>query len=181
MLARTCNLRQAPMGRKDKHRDLSPLRIAVQLRYDTKGRPETVLDFEELEESLTRLESIDAVRVVAEFGKIAEVHVLAAALKPAKQVVRDVQSLAMARYGANIDRRVISVVQLARLQPRRPRGLSSSLWTVPREGPQRRYRRGRPLSPACGGCDPGPTYPLRFRRVQSAPTEPYRHLSRTQK
>ena len=75
------------MGRKDKHRDLSPLRIAVRLRYDTKGRPETGLDFEELEESLTRLESIDAVRVVAEFGKIAEVHVLAAALKPAKQVV----------------------------------------------------------------------------------------------
>ena len=72
-----------------------------------------MLDFEELEESLTRLESIDAVRIIAEFGKVAEVHILAAAMKPAKQVVRDVQSLAMARYGANIDRRVISVVQLA--------------------------------------------------------------------
>jgi hypothetical protein len=78
-----------------------------------RGRPETVLDFEELEESLTRLESVDAVRVVSDSGKVAEVHVLAAARKPAKQVVRDVQSLAMARYGANIDRRVISVVQLA--------------------------------------------------------------------
>ncbi len=72
-----------------------------------------MLDFEELEESLTRLESVDAVRVVSDMGKVAEVHVLAAAQKPAKQVVRDVQSLAMARYGANIDRRVISVVQLA--------------------------------------------------------------------
>ena len=72
-----------------------------------------MLDFEELEESLTRLESVDAVRVVSGSGKIAEVHVLAGAKKPAKQVVRDVQSLAMARYGANIDRRVISVVQLA--------------------------------------------------------------------
>lgn len=72
-----------------------------------------MFDFEELEESLTRLDSIDAVRVVAESGKVAEVHVLAGAHKPAKQVVRDVQSLAMARYGANIDRRVISVVQLA--------------------------------------------------------------------
>ena len=72
-----------------------------------------MLDFEELEESLTRLESVDAVRVVSDSGKIAEVHVLAGAKKPAKQVVRDVQSLAMARYGANIDRRVISVVQLA--------------------------------------------------------------------
>lgn len=72
-----------------------------------------MLDLEELEESLTRLESVDAVRVVADSGKVVEVHVLAAAQKPAKQVVRDVQSLAMARYGANIDRRVISVVQLA--------------------------------------------------------------------
>ena len=72
-----------------------------------------MLDFEELEESLTRLESVDAVRVVSDAGKVAEVHVLAAAMKPAKQIVRDVQSLAMARYGTNIDRRVISVVQLA--------------------------------------------------------------------
>lgn len=72
-----------------------------------------MLDFEELEESLTRLESVDAVRVVSDAGRVAEVHVLAAAMKPAKQIVRDVQSLAMARYGTNIDRRVISVVQLA--------------------------------------------------------------------
>lgn len=72
-----------------------------------------MLDFEELEESLTRLESIDAVRVVSDYGKVVEVHVLAAGQKPAKQVVRDVQSLAMARYGENIDRRVISVVQLS--------------------------------------------------------------------
>ena len=69
-------------------------------------------DFHELEESLTRLAAIDAVRIVAEGDKVTEVHVLAAADKPAKQVVRDVQSLAMARFGTTIDRRVISVVQL---------------------------------------------------------------------
>lgn len=72
-----------------------------------------MLDLEAFEESLTRLESVDAVRVVADSGKVAEVHVLGAGRKPAKQIVRDVQSLAMARYGTNIDRRVISVVQLA--------------------------------------------------------------------
>ncbi len=38
---------------------------------------------------------------------------VAAPSKPAKQVVRDIQSLAMARFGVSIDRRVISVVQLA--------------------------------------------------------------------
>lgn len=66
----------------------------------------------EIEESLTRLESVDAVRVVRDGGKIAEVHVLAAPDRTAKQVVRDVQSLAMAKFGESIDRRAISVVQI---------------------------------------------------------------------
>ena len=83
----------------------------VRLRFAvTRGH---FLNFEELEESLTRLDSVDAVRIVHEGDKVAEVHVLAAPSKPAKQVVRDVQSLAMARYGTTIDRRVISVVQIA--------------------------------------------------------------------
>jgi hypothetical protein len=72
-----------------------------------------MLNYHELEETLSRLDSVDAVRVVTDGDRVAEVHILAAASKPPKQVVRDVQSLAMARYGTNIDRRVISVVQLA--------------------------------------------------------------------
>jgi hypothetical protein len=71
------------------------------------------VNFRELEEGLTRLESIDAARVVNEGDRITEVHVIAAAEKPAKQVVRDVQSLSMARFGLSIDRRVISVVQIS--------------------------------------------------------------------
>ena len=71
------------------------------------------VSFKELEEGLTRLESIDAARIVHQGDRITEVHVIAAAEKPAKQVVRDVQSLAMARFGLNIDRRVISVVQIS--------------------------------------------------------------------
>jgi len=73
-------------------------------------------NYQELEETLSRLDSVDAVRVVTEGDRVAEVHILAATSKPPKQVVRDVQSLAMARYGTNIDRRVISVVQLAATQ-----------------------------------------------------------------
>lgn len=72
-----------------------------------------MLDFRELEETISRLESVDAVRIVGKGDTVSEVHILAAPSKPPKQVVRDVQSLAMARYGANIDRRVISVVQIA--------------------------------------------------------------------
>lgn len=73
----------------------------------------TQLNYQELEEALSRLDSVDAVRVVNDGSKVAEVHVLAANSKTPKQVVRDVQSLAMAAYGATIDRRVISVVQIA--------------------------------------------------------------------
>ncbi len=66
----------------------------------------------ELEETLCRLPTVDAVRVVGDDGKIEEVHVLASPGKSPKQVVRDVQSLAMASFGITIDRRVISVVQI---------------------------------------------------------------------
>lgn len=71
------------------------------------------LKHRDLEESISRLETVDAVRVVSDGDVITEVHIVAAPSKPAKQVVRDVQSLAMARFGVNIDRRVISVVQIA--------------------------------------------------------------------
>jgi hypothetical protein len=41
-----------------------------------------------------------------------EVHVLAGGIKPAKQVVRDVQSVAMAQFDLDIDHRIVSVVQI---------------------------------------------------------------------
>ena len=46
-------------------------------------------------------------------GHVDEIHVLARRNKAPKQVVRDVQSLAQALFGVTIDRRVVSVVQLA--------------------------------------------------------------------
>jgi hypothetical protein len=71
-----------------------------------------VFDNEEFEETIVQLDSVEAARVVRQGGKIVELHVLAAPSKSPKQVSRDIQSLAMARFGVNIDRRVISVVQL---------------------------------------------------------------------
>ncbi|HSN07032.1 MAG TPA: hypothetical protein VLV82_06755 [Candidatus Angelobacter sp.] len=41
-----------------------------------------------------------------------EVHVVAGGLKPAKQVLRDVQSIAMAQFDLDIDHRIVSVVQI---------------------------------------------------------------------
>jgi hypothetical protein len=67
----------------------------------------------ELEASLLRLPGVRAVRVVTgPDARPTEVHVLADREKPAKQVVRDVQSLAMAEYDIDIDHRIVSVVQL---------------------------------------------------------------------
>ncbi len=66
----------------------------------------------ELETTLSRLPDVDAVRIVGDDGHIVEVHVLATPGKAPKQIVRDVQSLAMAAHGVNVDRRVVSVVQM---------------------------------------------------------------------
>jgi hypothetical protein len=41
-----------------------------------------------------------------------EVHVVSGGAKPAKQVVRDVQSIAMAQFDLDIDHRIVSVVQI---------------------------------------------------------------------
>lgn len=74
---------------------------------------ETRMDAVALQEKISRIDGVEAVRVVAGNGQIDEIHVLARRHKHPKQVVRDVQSLAQALFGLNIDRRVVSVVQLA--------------------------------------------------------------------
>lgn len=67
----------------------------------------------ELERELCRLPEVSAARVVTDdIGRATEVHILANGAKHAKQVVRDVQSVAMASFGIELDRRIVSVVQL---------------------------------------------------------------------
>jgi hypothetical protein len=67
----------------------------------------------ELEDSLRQIAGITAASVVTGPDAVpTEVHVLAAPGKPAKQVVRDVQSMALARYDIDIDHRIVSVVQI---------------------------------------------------------------------
>ncbi len=71
------------------------------------------MDVVALQEKIGRIEGVEAARVVSENGHIEEVHVLARRTKAAKQLVRDIQSLGQALFGLDIDRRVVSVVQLA--------------------------------------------------------------------
>ena len=71
------------------------------------------MDYAAFQEKIGRLEGVEAARVVAENGHVDEIHVLARRNKAAKQLVRDVQSLSQALFGVSIDRRIVSVVQLA--------------------------------------------------------------------
>lgn len=71
------------------------------------------MDYRSLQDKITRLDGVEAARVVASNGHIDEIHVLARSNKVPKHLVRDVQSLSQALFGLNLDRRIISVVQLA--------------------------------------------------------------------
>lgn len=75
--------------------------------------PSSGMDLTGLQAKLGRLDGVEAVRVVGNDSRLDEIHVLARRTKPAKQVVRDVQSLAAAVFDIEIDRRIVSVVQLS--------------------------------------------------------------------
>jgi hypothetical protein len=80
---------------------------------DSDLTPDLTPELAELERELCRLPEVNAARIVTDHvGRPTEVHILASPAKHAKQVVRDVQSVAMASFGLDLDRRIISVVQL---------------------------------------------------------------------
>ena len=67
----------------------------------------------DLEEGIRAIPGVRAASVVTgPDASPTEVHVLAAPGKPAKQIVRDIQSLALARFDIELDHRIVSVVQL---------------------------------------------------------------------
>jgi hypothetical protein len=71
------------------------------------------LDLTEVEREICRLPDVSIVRLVTEpDGRVSEAHVVAHQGKHPKQIVRDVQSIALASFGLELDRRIISVVQL---------------------------------------------------------------------
>ena len=73
------------------------------------------LDAEQFETELRRISEVTAARVVVDgAGRPVEVHILARPDKHPKQLVRDVQSVAQAAFGLDLDRRIVSIVQLER-------------------------------------------------------------------
>lgn len=70
-------------------------------------------ELQNLEVELCRIAEISATRVVGDAaGRPVELHVLARPGRHPKQLVRDIQSVALASLGIEIDRRIVSVVQL---------------------------------------------------------------------
>ncbi len=70
------------------------------------------------ENLLTSLEGVLSARVVTTpLGEVSEVHVLAQAGLPAKQIVRNVESALLAHLGLRVDHRKISIAQTAEVKP----------------------------------------------------------------
>jgi hypothetical protein len=87
----------------------------------------------DLEEDLRRVPGVTAVSVVT--GPDAapvEIHVLAETGRSAKQIVRDVQSLALARHDLALDHRIVSVVQLDAGEAVAPGAEADSVAAAPR-------------------------------------------------
>lgn len=71
------------------------------------------VSIEDIEETLGQVSEIKAARVVASpEGQIQEIHVLALPTKSPKQLVRDIESTIMARFGIPVDHKKISIAQL---------------------------------------------------------------------
>jgi hypothetical protein len=69
----------------------------------------------EIELALSQVADIRAARVVSsDEGLIQEIHILASPDKSPKQLVRDIESTIMARFGIAIDHRTVSIAQLGR-------------------------------------------------------------------
>jgi hypothetical protein len=71
------------------------------------------IDLTEVEREICRLPDVSIARIVADdTDHVTEVHVVASEGKHPKQIARDVQSVALASFGLQLDRRIVSVVQL---------------------------------------------------------------------
>jgi hypothetical protein len=90
-------------------------------RYQRRGRREAKVkqadEQDRFEEKLARcLQQIRGVRAASVAcdtdGQVAEVHLVGSVSRPAKQIVRDAESLLHAQFGIPIDYRKISLVQL---------------------------------------------------------------------
>ncbi len=72
-----------------------------------------MVEIRELENIISRIDGIKAVKVVGDDDKIKEIHVIASESKNPKQVVRDIETAVYALTGFKLDRKVVSVAQIS--------------------------------------------------------------------
>ncbi|MBX5466552.1 MAG: hypothetical protein K6U14_03530 [Firmicutes bacterium] len=83
----------------------------------------TRVEVAEMEALVTRLPGVERCYIaVNDWGAIEEIHILATVERSPKQIVRDVESALLAQWGIRVDRRVISVAQVADGPQVRPGG-----------------------------------------------------------
>lgn len=66
-------------------------------------------DFDAFERDLAKLPGVTHVRVVSERSRITEIHVVSDGLKDARQLKRDIETVAKAAHDIDLDHRVISI------------------------------------------------------------------------
>jgi len=79
--------------------------------------PAPVMWTSQAEAGLRSLRDVDAASITADGEEITEVHVVTRSTRPAKQIVRDVQTLLRTRFGRSIDHRVVSVAYVESAAP----------------------------------------------------------------
>ena len=99
--------------------------------------PQRFVSAKEVEAGLRRLRGVVAVRIAYDTnGGVSAVHAVAEPGRPAKMVVRDIESCLLAQWGLTLLRNKISVASLAPGQapPVRPRLRVASCGVVPEDG-----------------------------------------------
>jgi hypothetical protein len=140
------------------------------------------IDLNEIEREWCRLPDVSIARAVADKGRITEVHIVANTGKHPKQIVRDVQSVALASFGLEIDRRVVSVVQLngdlRTLGSEAPRRPSITAITAEANGLRSNVRvaLNRGTQVAVGAAEGSIASSARHRLVATATVEALREL-----
>lgn len=70
-------------------------------------------DIQSIEEFLNKIIGVMCSRVVVnEVHKITEIHILSDNQRSVKQIIRDVESLLMAKYNIKVDHKIISIAQI---------------------------------------------------------------------
>ncbi len=70
-------------------------------------------DLNEYEKVIRQIKGVISARIVTDNrGDVVEIHVLSSSVRSPKQIVRDIESALMAKFGINVDHKKISVAQM---------------------------------------------------------------------